>query len=86
MLEGKPAGSVRLDKFRDGWELSWTVAPQYRGKGIGKKMVQAGTQLVTTSVYAKILPANSASIKIAKTAGFVEFDAAPDHILYCLTR
>jgi len=39
----EPVGTVRAD-FDEGtkvYELSWTIGPNFRGKGIGKKMVKA---------------------------------------------
>src|SRR5712691_11123998 len=36
---GKPVGVVRADKIAEGWELSWTVAPDRRRQGIGPRMV-----------------------------------------------
>jgi len=58
--DGEPVGTVRID--RD--ELSWTVAPEHRGRGIGKQMLSlvAGT--------ARIKRTNIASQKTAKAAGF----------------
>ena len=37
---GHPVGVVRADRTADGWELSWTVASQARGQGIGRKMLR----------------------------------------------
>ena len=31
---GRPAGVVRAERSGDHWELSWTVAPSARGRGI----------------------------------------------------
>jgi len=34
-------GTVRVDKQADETYISWTVAPEYRGKGYGKQMVKS---------------------------------------------
>ncbi|QQG46247.1 MAG: GNAT family N-acetyltransferase [Candidatus Niyogibacteria bacterium] len=74
----KPVGVLMVDKFSEGegLEFSWTVAPQERGKGFGKKMLAlavkdprfAGERLV-----AVIKNRNYASIKMVHGLGFVKF-------------
>lgn len=63
----RPVGTVRID-YRDETELSWTVAPDARGKGLGKTMVLAA--MPSGPVIAHIKNGNIASQKIAKAAGF----------------
>ena len=65
--EGVPVGTVRID----GGELSWTVAPTARGRGVGKRLVATGCALVEGAVLARILPGNAASLAIARHCGFV---------------
>lgn len=60
-LNGVPVGTIR----NDSGELSWTVAPEHRQKGIGKRMVA----LIDGPVRAKIKHDNLASIKIAESVG-----------------
>ncbi|MBI5237619.1 MAG: GNAT family N-acetyltransferase [Deltaproteobacteria bacterium] len=71
-LLGKPVGAVRLDSREDFTELSWMVAPEARGKGIGKGMVNAAIRLLSGKVTARIKASNAPSIKIAVDAGFVK--------------
>ena len=33
-------GTVRLDLLDGAWEMSWTVAPEHRGKGVGAAIVE----------------------------------------------
>lgn len=66
--DGQPVGTVRIDYGQE-TELSWTVAPEYRGNGLGKAMVQAA--LPQGPVIARIKADNIASQKIAAQAGFV---------------
>src|SRR5262245_46010999 len=38
---GQPAGNITLDVSARGYELGWIIAPEWRGRGIGKAMVMA---------------------------------------------
>ena len=70
---GKPAGVVRSDTRADGFtEMSYTVSPAWRGKGLGKRMV---TQFAREHLRGKKLAArikkgaNPASEAIARALG-----------------
>jgi RimJ/RimL family protein N-acetyltransferase len=63
-----PVGTVRID-YGDETEISWTVAPGARGKGIGTEKVKGA--LPEGPLIACIKRANIASQQIAKAAGFV---------------
>src|SRR3989344_1181800 len=70
--DGIPAGTVRTDILNDGaYELSWTVAPEARGKGIGKAMLVQFKQevLPEARIVATIQDGNVASEKIAQALG-----------------
>ncbi len=82
--DGVAIGTVRADGLlgnpaSDGGtvELSWTVAPSERGKGLGREMVVAAAEMFLSQIssgeqlVAKIKMQNTASIKIAEAAGFV---------------
>lgn len=64
-------GTIRADyldkiyEVGDGYELSWTVAPNARGKGIGKKMIKSLSSRINKPIYAEIKKENIASINIA---------------------
>jgi RimJ/RimL family protein N-acetyltransferase len=64
---GVPVGTVRIDRG-DETELSWTVAPDHRGNGIGKAMVALACP--NGEVIAQIKPENIASRRIAASTGF----------------
>ena len=61
-------GVVRSDFSNGIYEISWTIAPDYRGKGMGKAMVEQFIQDIPGSVCAYIKPNNEASIQIALNA------------------
>ena len=63
---GQPVGTVRIDHGPEA-ELSWTVAPEHRGKGIGKAIVGA---VPDRPAFARIKACNTASQRIAEFAGF----------------
>lgn len=68
-LFGQPAGTVRADRREDAWELSWTVAPDLRGRGLGKDMVVALASQIDGPLVAAIKPGNIASVRIAEAVG-----------------
>lgn len=70
--DGRPVGTVRIDLDPDGQaELSWTVAPAERGKGVAKRMLRtvADRVALTYTLRAEIKVGNQASIRIAESAG-----------------
>jgi len=73
---GKPIGTVRADRCGDGWELSWTVAPDARGLGYGARMICQFAALLAGTLSARIKPDNRASIRIAEATGFVAVGAS----------
>jgi RimJ/RimL family protein N-acetyltransferase len=67
---GVPVGSVRADKAIDGaTELSWTVAPDARGRGIGRRMLAALLEELSGPVRAEVKIGNVASARIAESVG-----------------
>ena len=66
---GDPVGTVRADFSKNICELSWTVAPPARGKGIGKEMVYIVALMIPNQLYAEVKNANPASMRIAKYCG-----------------
>ena len=68
---GIPAGTVRADwdEKTKSYQLSWTVSPDFRGQGIGKKMVKILADKLNQKLRAEVKMGNIASIKIAEFAG-----------------
>ena len=69
-VDSVPVGTCRFNTVGDIYELSWTIAPQERGKGYGKQMVAMAIGLVKCDIIAQIKPDNAASIAVAKANGF----------------
>jgi RimJ/RimL family protein N-acetyltransferase len=79
-IDGNPVGTVRADFDGCFYELSWTVAPEARGRNIGKQMVSKLLEKLNGSVRAKVKKENLASIRIARYVG-MSFDREDDGFL-----
>ncbi len=72
--DGVPVGSVRADADSGaggGKLLSWTVAPEARGRGVGKRMLAALLACLPGPVRAEVKVGNPASARIAAAAGLI---------------
>ena len=70
-LNGVAVGSCRADKVDDAWELSWTIAPEARGKGLANQMLSVLLKSFDTPLLAQVKVGNIASMKVAERLGFV---------------
>jgi GNAT superfamily N-acetyltransferase len=54
------------------WETSYELDPDYRGKGLGRRVIRAARHLVPegASLWCQISPGNAASLRAALAAGF----------------
>ena len=74
---GKPAGQIRFDVTKLGAEIDYSVAKDYRGKGLGSYLLRKGLALFTSEVLSPIkivgivADSNLASAKAFTRAGFV---------------
>lgn len=68
-VDSIPVGTVRTDLTNSVTEFSWTIAPQFRGRGFGKQMVALALATVTGPIHVEIKAGNLASIKIAEHVG-----------------
>lgn len=68
---GIAVGTVRIDSLSDGRkDLSWTIAPERRGTGLGKRAVKKIIEEHPDWIFvARIKARNLASIRIAEYAG-----------------
>ena len=67
-------------------EVSITVAPERRGTGIGRAMLQAAcAQMAEADIEAAIRPDNLASRKLFESCGFTPIESAePGFLRYTL--
>lgn len=63
-IDGDPVGTIRIDVD----EISYTVAPEHRGRGVATAMLSKAAKQFG-KMRAKIKPDNTASIKAAEHAG-----------------
>ncbi len=71
-VEGRPAGSLRLDEMPDGArEVSILLDPASQGEGIGKAVLRLGRRLAPgCRLVAEIRPENGASLRVFETCGY----------------
>jgi RimJ/RimL family protein N-acetyltransferase len=69
---GVAIGTVRYDVEDDWAEVSWTVAPGHRGRGLGTALLRSALAFAPRArLVARIKPENLASQRIAAAAGFL---------------
>lgn len=69
-IDGVAVGTCRADRAENVWELSWTVAPDARGKGVAHQMLSKLVHYFDEPLAAQVKVGNIASIKVAERAGF----------------
>lgn len=77
----QPVGCVRFDIGERETEVSWTVAPEARGHGIGSRMVQLAVGERSEALMARVRLDNPASARIAESAG-LSLDETQDQVRY----
>lgn len=80
-FNGAPIGNIRAEFNGEAHELSWTIAPTERGKGLGQLMVLAMVSRLDGAVHAEIKVENDASAKSALFAG-LELCGEVDGVLH----
>lgn len=82
MLKQEPVGTLRLDEKEEGIELSWTINPLYRNKGIGKTMLTQFLKEHPGNYLAQVKKENIASQKICEAAGFRQIGENDNLLFY----
>lgn len=80
---GQPVGTVRIDHRNGVKDLSWTVAPECRGRSLGSLIVGMAVRRTAPPLFARIHPLNDASRRIAAKTGFVEVGDQDGWSLWC---
>lgn len=85
--EGVAVGQVRFEATADCWEISYSLAPEFRRRGLGQKVLQlALTRLSEEAppghVQGRVKPANIASRSIFEASGFTLTIDQPDLVVY----
>jgi len=78
-----PLGTIRgeLDRENRIYKVSWTIAPEFRNKGLGKKMAQLFIENYTNKIRVEIKTEDIFSVKIAQYLG-MSFQKNIDGILH----
>ena len=90
-VDGEPVGTTRLDRREGGWEISITVAPEHRGKGMGGELLDVTTEwfdanLGESVILSTIKPSNPASLALFANKGYVVVREDPDLVHLELRR
>ena len=78
---GDLVGTVRTDYAEGVWELSWTVSPRARGRGVAKRMVAILANEISEPIRAEVKTGNISSARIAENEDMV-FEREIDGILH----
>ena len=78
--EGSPVGQIRFDQEGDAATISVSIAPEHRGKGLGKAIIVLGSQHIFASTNVSHIDAyvkedNAASQAVFEKAGFEKKDS-----------
>lgn len=82
-LGGAAVGTVRCDRpaGQAHTTLSWTVAPEWRGQGVGSAMLRLALATGPGPWHAEVRLGNRASVRLAESVGLV-FDKAVEGTLH----
>jgi RimJ/RimL family protein N-acetyltransferase len=74
LAEGeKNIGQVRFEYRDNEWLIGYSIAKEFRGKGLGKQILLAGIgQIEKGKITGYVKPENLASVKIFRDLGFAE--------------
>jgi UDP-2,4-diacetamido-2,4,6-trideoxy-beta-L-altropyranose hydrolase len=84
---GIPLGQVRFDRRSDEWEISYSVAPLFRGRGVGRSMLEEAIRHLlkchgNVFLFGQVKLANSASRRIFESLNFSTRVGGLDRIIY----
>lgn len=81
--EGIPLGQVRFQRDEESWEVHYSLAQPFRGRGLGRPLLRsallkARQELPGTTIVGQVKPDNVASRRIFESLGFATREAAVD--------
>jgi len=80
-VEGQAVGTARSDRHSSVHELSWTVAPNWRGQGVAKLMAKQLADQFSGPICARVKLDNLASQNIAIYLG-MKLDLQKSDVMY----
>jgi len=84
---GIPFGQIRFDRRESEWEISYSLAPAFRGRGLGRPMLEAAIVELRRTwpgalLVGQVKPENLASRKIFESLDFSIRSSTPDRHIY----
>ncbi len=79
---GAPVGVVRLDPGGDVTWISIALAPEARGRGIGRRAIRAACEAYQQPIHATIRATNAASRACFEASGFTLTSVTGDLVTY----
>jgi UDP-2,4-diacetamido-2,4,6-trideoxy-beta-L-altropyranose hydrolase len=85
--EGVALGTVRFDRTSAGWRLNYSLGAPYRGRGLGRRMLELALQRLAQShaadwVCGRVMAANAASHRVFRGLGFEAVNDADGVVEY----
>lgn len=77
-----PVGVVRIDPGPEGNWISIALAPDARGRGVGRRAIRAACEAYGRPISAAIRPHNTASRRAFEACGFVLSSVTEDLVTY----
>lgn len=89
-VDGVIAGQVRFDPQGTGLRLSYSIAPEFRGKGLARILVGSGCDsareaLGKLDIHATTRGSNPRSQRVLESVGFRRLQETPDRVEFVLT-
>lgn len=86
-VTGMPIGQVRFERSDDAWEISYSLAAEVRGRGLGSRLLQSAILAFRKSrkdglVFGRVKPGNLASRKVFENLGFAASTAKGGEVVY----
>ncbi len=84
--QGAPVGQVRFEYQNGMWEVHYAVAPLFRGRGIGRRLLGEGLRVLQVemgrvSVFGKVKRDNRASQSIFKSLAFEAYPGEAESVM-----
>lgn len=80
--DGEPVGVVRLDLGRDHSRISIAIAPEARGRGVGREAIALACRHTMQPILAEVARENAASRRCFEACGFEPVDGGAELVSY----
>ena len=85
-VDGTPIGMVRFERSGDEWEVHYSVAQHFRGRGLGRSALAAAladlaAEMRDATVFGQVRETNHASRKVFESLAFTEISRSRDGVV-----